>query len=176
VKSDSGEFYGYDAVFHREIKDGHKWATRVANILNEQRILCHPTPLEVAETKADVSRFSQEQDVILDSQPGWLEIKSRDLKFTEDPASFPYPTAFVDTCRGWDIKEPKPIAVVLISKKTGAKLVVSTKSQSQWNQKASFDTKRKISDTWYVVERSLLRPFSELVAFLQQRQERHQHQ
>jgi hypothetical protein len=167
------EFFGYDDVFHSQVRDGHRWATHVAADLNRNNIACHATPLNIATTKAGVSDFLQEQDVVFETQPGWLEIKSRDLRFDENPASFPYPTAFVDTCYGWDSKQQKPLAVVLVSKKTSYKLVVSVKTQSQWVKKSTFDTKRKITDTWYLVDRSLLRPYSDLVAFLKQRQERH---
>lgn len=157
----------YDDVFRREAVIGHTWSQRVANALNLSGIKCHATPLEFAKDAQDRARFGNEQDVVLDLLPGCIEVKSRaDLYFTDDPKTYPYETAFVDTVHGWDKKDPRPHAVVLVSRPTGHFLVVGAGSQEHWTKEVRFDRQRKITDTFYMAHKQYLRPFDRLVEHL----------
>jgi hypothetical protein len=157
--------YG-DELFRAEATEGHKWAEVVCERMRSHGVACHTQPLQFASSVEDRARFQNEQDISLDVIGGCIEVKSRRLNFTDDPASFPYSTAFVDTCYGWDLKQPKPRAVVIVSQHTGACLVVPTSTQAGWTRKQSFDRVRRISETWYCAERPSLRPFMELVGWV----------
>lgn len=162
---------GYDdELFRHEATIGHRWSDYVCGLLSDAGVLCHTQPLEFASSVADRVRFQQEQDILLDSVGGCIEVKSRRLKFTDSPDSYPYSTAFVDTCHGWDLKQPKPRAVVLVSQLTQACLVIPTSTQAGWTRRQSFDRVRKIEETWYCAERASLRPLAELVDWLVQKQ------
>ena len=163
--------FGND-IFTREVIVGHKWSRYIASTLCNLGIPCTASPLEVELDMSKVHRFENEQDISLDKQPGHLEVKSRALVFNDDPKSFPYETAFVDTKIGWDKKNPRPLAVVLVSQKTSHKLVIPTSTQDKWGTKDAVDRVRNIHERWYTVDRSLLRPFSELVDWLTERQSR----
>lgn len=160
-----------DRLFRHEATIGYKWSCEIAQRLNDHGVACHAPPLEFAATVEDRQRFINEQDVILEVVGGCVEVKSRRLSFTDQPESFPYPTAFVDTCTGWDLKTPKPRAIVIVSQITGDALVIPGSTQSEWTVSASFDRVRRIHERWYCVERASLRPFKELADWLLQRQE-----
>lgn len=157
-------------IFAEHAKIGQTWAEHVAQDLNKYGIDCKATPLEFAKSVADRARFENEQDIVLEK--GCLEVKSRRLKFTDDPESFPYPTAFVDTIFGWEKKSPFPLAVILVSQITEAKLVVPVSTYEKWGKQHSFDRIRKHSDVWYTVRKEYLRPYSDLKAWLNIRQQK----
>jgi len=152
--------------FAEHAKIGQTWADHVAQDLNQHGIDCKATPLELAKDIADRARFENEQDITFSSHSGCLEVKSRNLRFTDDPQSFPYATAFVDTVSGWEKKSPFPLAVVLVSQITEAKLVVPVSTYEKWGKQHSFDRIRNYSDVWYTVNKSYLRSYSDLKAWL----------
>jgi hypothetical protein len=157
-------------VFRSEATIGQQWSQKVANELNNCGVDCYATPLEFATSIEDRARFENEQDVIFTSQTGCIEVKSRRLKFTNDPTSYPYLTAFVDTVQGWDKKSPKPLAVVLVSQITSAKLVIPVSTQSQWGRVNAYDRVRHFRENWYTVNKTALTPFPQLVEWLLDRQ------
>jgi hypothetical protein len=158
-----------DSLFRKEAEEGHKWARLVAERLSALSVPSTTSPLEFAVDEADRERFVNEQDVLLTNASGFIEVKSRRLAFTEEPSSYPFGTAFVDTATGWDKKHPKPLAVVLVSQFTSAMLVVPVSTQSTWAITRSYDRVRQISERWYTVDSDLLRPFAELVEWLKSR-------
>jgi len=161
---------GYsNELFQREATIGQTYAEKVATELQKRKIPCYATELEFAKNEADRKRFENEQDVILTTQTGCIEVKSRRLAFRNDPTTYPYGTAFVDTVIGWDKKNPRPLAVVLVSQITDAMLVVPVSTQPKWTQHAAFDRVRQINENWYQVKRSDLKTFNELVFWLKDR-------
>lgn len=160
-------------MFREQATIGQTWAEHVASELNNNKVHCKATPLEFATSEADRVRFENEQDIIFDMFSGCLEVKSRNLSFTANPLSFPYETAYVDTVSGWNKKTPPPLAVIVVSQITQAKLVIPTTTKPYWRQRRSFDRVRQYSDTWYTVHRTHLRPFDALVQWLLEKQERH---
>lgn len=160
-------FYGYsNELFRSEAINGHKYARYVAERLQKCQIDCVVPDLTFADTKDDIANYRNEQDVILTSRTGCIEVKSRRLIFRNDPASYPHRTAFVDTVSGWDSKDPKPLAVVLVSQQTRGLLVIPVSTQDSWTKVRSFDRVRSINETWYQVDRNFLRTFNELVEWL----------
>lgn len=77
--------------------------------------------------------------------------------------SYPYSMAFVDTVSGWEAKDPQPVAVVLVSQRTSAMLVVAPNTQPEWERVSTTDSVRHIEDTWFAVHRCQLLPFRALV-------------
>ena len=64
---------------------------------------------------------------------------------------------------GWDRKDPKPSAVLLVSQLTGGVLAVETHSTDRWTVKSKFDRVRGIDDRWYVAPRETLFSFEAFV-------------
>lgn len=164
--------YSDPDTFRKEATIGHTYTQKALHHLQNNGIKCHTTPLTFAPTPQDRKQYTNEKDIILHTPPGCIEIKSRRLNYTNNPQTYPYPTAFVDTQIGWDLKNPKPLAVILISQKTDAMLVIPTSTHQNWKTTTTFDRIRKITETWYIVDKELLRPIDEFVEWLQRRQER----
>lgn len=162
-----------DDLFLGELTVGHGWAEKVANALKEEQIKCHIKPVDFRKNYRDRKRFENEQDIIFDTMPGCIEVKSRRLAFGSDPSSYPYKTAFVDTRNGWVKKKPKPVAVVLVSQQTGNMLVIPVSTSGRWGTQISFDRVRSIEESWFVVDKRLLRTFGSLTDWLIDRQLRY---
>lgn len=161
-------------LFVRELKIGHKWTEYVAEILNSEGIKCEATPMSIRKTEKERLSFATEKDVVLQNMPGNIEVKSRRLNFNEQPNSYPKSTAFVDTEFGWKLKDPLPLAVVLVSQETGSLLVIPISSMPTWTTTRRFDNVRKIEDTFLLVNKKHLKPWSEFVDWLNVRQEKHE--
>lgn len=156
-------------LFRSEASKGQHFAEYVALLLKNCDFNASATPLEFAATIKDRERFINEQDIIFDDRPGCIEVKSRDLTFTSQPASFPFNTALVDTQTGWDLKNPKPLAVVIVSQRNYNVLAIKPSTQPTWTIKQSFDRVREINESWYQVNRSSLVTFSNLCTWLRLR-------
>jgi hypothetical protein len=160
------DWFDNDELFRKELEAGHKWAALVTTRLNDAGIPAQLTPLAWRESIDDRHDFANETDITVQTPNGILQLesKSRALHFTEDPASYPYPTAFVDTVSGWDKKTVKPFAVILTSQKTQQMLVVPSQSKTLWWLTTSaYDRVRHIQDVWYEVPCYSLLPFQALV-------------
>ena len=168
------DWFANDRLFRQELEAGHRWAGLVAARLVEAGLDVHLTPMEWRETVEDRHRFADERDieVRLEEATFTIEAKSRRLAFGDDPVSYPYNTALVDTVTGWDQKVVKPKAVVLVSQQTSSMLVVPVRStRGQWTVKRTRDRIRGIEDRWYECRSSALLPFGDLVRWLQERQD-----
>jgi hypothetical protein len=166
------DWFDNDELFRKELEEGHRWASLVVDRLNEQGVPALLTPLAWRKSIHDRSEFVDETDIVVQTSAGPLPIesKSRNLHFTEDPTTYPYPTAFVDTVSGWDKKTTKPFAVVLTSQKTQQMLVVPSRSPSLWwLTTTAYDRTRRIQDVWYEVPCYSLLPFQTLVDALRKR-------
>lgn len=164
------DWFDNDEVFFRELDVGHKWAEVVTGRLREHGVPAEQTDKVVREHVDDRHDFADEIDVQVHLPNGTflIECKSRDLAFTNDPATYPFSTAFVDTVSGWERKTSKPRAVVLISQRTGALLVINVKAtEASWTTIRKFDRIRKINDQWLQAPKSRLSTFDWLVRFLQ---------
>lgn len=173
----TSDYYFNDPVkgtefFTSQLRQGHKWTTHVSDILNSNDIKCRVDKMRVAQTVEERKQFHNEQDVILTAMPGCIEVKSQSCHFTSDPNSWPYRKTIVDTALGWSRKSPKPLAVVLVCIHTGDKLVIPASTEHTWVPEERYDRYRHITDTFLLAERSVLRPFSEFVEWLQNRQQR----
>lgn len=80
--------------------------------------------------------------------------------------SFPYDTVFVDTVSGYEAKETKPLAYVIISRPTGAMVILKTLSSKGWAVESKFDHTRKIQENFYVCKRKHLQTPDVLVSYI----------
>jgi hypothetical protein len=160
-------------LFVQELKIGHKWSEYVAAILNNAEIKCEATPMKIAQTEEERLSFATEKDVVFLDMPGHIEVKSRRLNFSDEPSSYPKDTAFVDTEYGWNLKNPLPLAVVLVSQNTGSLLVIPVSSSHTWTTTRKFDNVRKIKDTFLLVDKLHIKPWSEFLEWLHVRQEKY---
>lgn len=158
------------AFFVSQLSQGHKWAKYVAKKLNELDVACYVNDMEVADTVEGRQKFHNEKDVIFTRMSGCLEVKSQSCEFTDDPDSWPYRRSIVDTALGWSRKVPKPLATVLVCIHNGSMLVIPSSTQNQWVVEQKYDRYRQITDNFLTIDRSLLRPFSELSDWLLVRQ------
>jgi len=164
------DWFENEALFFEQLEIGHSWSQYVAKILNQHDVPCHATQMEKRKNIYDRHRFQNEQDVVLHKVNGWLEVKANTHEFDWDPSSFPYSRPFVDTQAGWRRKNPKPLAVCLVSQQTGAIIVIPASTESSWRPVVKYDHVRKIEDTFLTVHRDQIRPFSDLVHYLKTRQ------
>jgi hypothetical protein len=173
------KWHNNDRLFHQELTTGQRWSTRVGERLREEipaecGYTVTVTPMEWRESLADVARFRSEKDIVIARSGGAecvVEVKSRDLHFTDDPTSYPdhFPTAIIDTVDGWESKvhRDQVVAVVLVSQKAGGMLVVPVaRTRRRWVTARRWDDKRKHSALNYEVSRRRLACMSDLVAYL----------
>ncbi len=156
--------------FHRELEAGHSWAQKVTDYLNAQGVDCTCTPISYAKTQAEIEVFTKkDKDITFNSMDGNLEVKSLRTEFTS-PSDWPWATAIVDTASGWRQKEEKPMAVILVSKITGAMIAVPVSTEGEWKIEKRFDSLRKFEDNFLMVAKTHLRTIDELVVWLKDKQ------
>jgi hypothetical protein len=162
------DWFANDALFFQQLEEGHRWALRVG-----WRLLAEGFPVQVTKPTRrprinDRGVYTDELDIRVGRRdPLVLEVKSRALAFTDEPASYPYATAFVDTAKGWEAKEHKPVAVVLVSQRTGSMLVIPVRtSRKTWRTEQRTDRVRGISERFYTVKKEQLQRFDALVSWL----------
>ncbi len=157
-------------LFSSELREGHRWAEMIGRRLEECGYPVRVTPLKLRDSIAEIPEYEDEFDIVVGEDGGpqfVVESKSRRLGFSEDPSSYPYPTAFVDTCSGWDAKVTKPRAIVLVSQLTGAMLVIPVRqSRPRWTVTRTYDRVRGIRDNWYLVPAADLMPMQTLLDWL----------
>lgn len=157
-----------DKHFQRKLAEGHKWATKVEQRLNALGYETQLTPYEWRPVEQR-AHFVNEHDLLVKtSVDKWalLECKSRRLAFTDDPGTYPYRTAFVDTVHGWERKEDPVAAVVLVSQFSGGMLVVPASSRPAWRIRKTMDTREGFEDQWYECPKQKLETFGSLCQWL----------
>lgn len=146
---------------------GHKYNEIVAMRLIEEGIDCLVPDLEFAKTKEDIKDFTaNEKDIIVGNYV--LEVKSRNLYFTDDPNTFPYNDLIIDTVSGFEGKANKPLAYVMVSQKTGGMFVVPSYTSNRWVSEERYDRDRKHKDNFYFAGKAHGRPFASLVNHLKE--------
>lgn len=106
-----------------------------------------------------------EKDIILDDSGECLEVKSRNIEFTE-LKDFPWGNIIVDTVSGYEAKLQKPYAYVMVSAQTKAMFGLLTSTKDKWTIKQLHDKYRGHDDNFYVVDIEHCIPWEELVVFI----------
>lgn len=161
-----------DELFFAELAKGNKWANFVAEYLNSQGVECYTPEGKVRDNISEIPEFSaNEKDIVLSNMSGHLEVKSRNLSFGATMEDYPYDTAFVDTLDGWNKKAEKPLAVILVSQRTSEMLVIPVSTEPYWGSESKYDRVRNIYETWITVHKTHLRPITDLVTWLKNREQ-----
>lgn len=158
---------GCHKIFVRNLATGHDFAEYVGDLLLAAGLPAVVTPMEVRENLADRHRFRNEVDLTVGSRR--VEVKSSTREWTS-LGDLPFSGMFVDTVYGWDRKEMKPCAVVLVSQPTGALAVVPATSRPHWRKRTTVDRVRSITETFWLCPNEHLRPFDEFTEWLRANQ------
>ena len=154
-----GDWVKTDELFCDPQARGDRWAILVAERLNRAGLV---TDLASARVGANIDgghRFADERNLVVSSSGAVIDVECRNFPFFEEPTSYPYPTVFVDTVRSWQVREPRPIAIVLISQVTRAMLVISAETKNKWVQTTPHCSSCDLFEPRYSVARSELLPF-----------------
>lgn len=144
---------------------GHAFNKIVAMRLKNEGIEAEVPEFSFASSKEEIKDYTlNDKDVIVGDTV--IEVKSRNLAFSDDPSTFPYDELIIDTVSGYEAKEPKPIAYVMVSQKTGGMFIVPTTFSNAWKIERKYDRDRKHEDDFYLSDKGLGRPFSQLVSKL----------
>lgn len=109
------EWNDNDALFFRELIASQKYVVYVGAVFLKAGLNIRMSELEIRMDVSQRETFAEnEVDLWVEDKP--IEVKSRNLTFTNDPESFPYDTVIVDTLSGWNAKKNKPFAVVFVAK------------------------------------------------------------
>lgn len=150
--------FDYDAAFTRGIQIQRV----VAKYLNAVGVPCH-VPTKQYDPDNPKPYAAYELDIVLEAIPYDLEIKARTLSFTNDPDSYPFDTVIVDTVKGYEVKDTKPLAYVLYSEPTGCLLAVAPSTRPYWVKEHLYASNVKFIDAFYLCPREHLRPMSSLI-------------
>ena len=141
-----------DALAREQMEIGWKWQRFVGAFFE-----CHGFEVELPvfsfrKDAAHIEDYADTEDLMVNGER--VEVKSRNLHFTSDPATFPYPRAFVDTVNSYDTYKVKPIAYVFVSQLTGGMLSTPGRhvdAVRTWQIEERYDNVRSITDRFYTV-------------------------
>lgn len=139
--------FGYsDEEFKRRLDQGHPWQEYVALFLRLHRIEAEAGAYRFRAHVDEVGEYSaHEHDIWLPKLRLHLDVKTR-REAWHGMHDYPYPDVFVDTASSWKAKRDKPFAYVIVSRPTGAMLVVPADSAPRWRASKKRDHQRGISD------------------------------
>lgn len=158
-----------DALFLRELAEGRRWQTWIADELRAAGLDVEEPPLTIRDRIEDAARWSADDSdlIVRGAEPVVLEVKSRGASarfwWDGDRLVYPYATALVDTVAGWRAKRTRPRAVLVVCRETRAVVVISAATQDAWIPVPMFDRVRRIRDVFYTCPIALLRPLPWLV-------------
>lgn len=140
--------------FKKRLDDSHEAVLAVRERLLEKGIVSEGEPPSFRKNLSEVPHYSRhEKDLILEQSGICLEVKSRNVRWTclDD---FPFRDIIVDTVSGYDQKRQTPLAYVLVSRPTGAEIVVPTTMDRLWSSRRKKDKERNLRDLFYVALKS----------------------
>lgn len=171
AKQSSTPWKENDELFFSELKTGHAWQSLPALFFRLNKLHVEIPQLSIRENIEQADQWIQTVDLIVEGVH--LEVKSRNESFTS-PATFPYDTILVDTCKSYDTKTKKPMAYIMISRPTGAMLALPSVKPDKWTTCLKYDRVRKIRDKFYLAPRELLRPMDVLIKAIQKASQQNQ--
>lgn len=149
--------------YHAAMTEGHSYNEMVAQRLRGEKIGCEVPELELVSTAEEIRRMTEnEKDIILDNGLV-LEVKSRNIGFSEDPSLFWQKDIYVDTVSGYEAKKVKPYAYVMVSQKSGNMIVVHSNTKDKWFKKTVTDPYRKVTDVFYKIEKQHITTWDALI-------------
>ena len=146
--------------------EGHKYGDIVAERLRLNGVRCTVPDLYIVQSREEIPEMTAtEKDIILDDSGECLEVKSRNIEFTE-LKDFPWGNIIVDTVSGYEAKLQKPYAYVMVSKQTNGMFGLLTSTKDKWVSKQLHDKYRGHNDNFYVVDIEHCIPWEELIVFI----------
>ena len=144
------------------MESGHAFNKIVAMRLESEGISAEVPEFSFAQSKEEIKDYTlNDKDVIVGDNV--IEVKSRNLSFSDNPDSFPYDDLIIDTVSGYEAKDPKPIAYVMVSQVTGGMFIFPTAFSNSWRVERKYDRYRKHEDNFYLAPKTFARPFSQLI-------------
>lgn len=152
-----------DELFFKELKEGHSWQQLPALFFKLRGLSVEIPELKIRSSIEEAHKWIDTPDLLVNGHI--IEVKSRNESFVSGD-SYPYKTAFVDTVSGYNSKITKPLAYVIISRPTGAMVVLKTLSSKGWSIESKFDHIRKIKEDFYVCKPKHLQTLDVLVSYI----------
>jgi len=144
-----------DDSFIEQLIRGRGDECRVAFELFDAGHAIRSQKLMLRDTVDDRVDFVDQCDLLVNERD-WVEVKGRELTFT-GPDDFPFPTAFVGRCSRWEQRSELPVAVVLLSRVTHAKVVVPVRStRKHWTREHCWDRVTREWEWSYACPKELL--------------------
>jgi hypothetical protein len=159
----SKKWQNNDELFFKELKQGYYWQHLPLTFFELHGLEVQMPELKFRASIKEAEKWKNSSDLIVN---GFIiEVKSRNESFTS-PESFPYETILVDTVSGYDAKDVKPLAYIMISRPTGAMLTLRSTSSKGWQKESKFDNIRKITDDFYLCKKKRLQTLDVLVSYI----------
>jgi len=152
-----------DTLFINELKAGYQWQYIPAIFFKLNGLSVEIPELTIRDNISEADKWLESKDLIVNGYT--IECKSRNEEFT-NKTDYPYGTCFVDTVSGYDAKTIKPIAYIIISRKTGSMLCIQSSDNSSWGIEEKFDHVRKIREKFYTCGSNRLHPLSKLTNYI----------
>lgn len=150
------------------IQGGH-WAEKVAQRLRDSGVECYAPEIVLAETAEERDFMTKhEKDIVFNWTDSSIEVKSSTRNFTDFVEAYPYDSLFVDTVSGYQSKAIKPMAYAIISQEEGGIVCVPPSSFPTWTKVRTYDKHRAIWEVFYSAPKEALIPFSALVDYLKE--------
>jgi hypothetical protein len=150
-----------DGLFRQELAGGYAWQQWVARFLTLRGLRVELPELIVRDdVRTKGTDYVDSVDLHVEGQR--IEVKSRREWFST-PTDYPFKTAFVDTRTKFELHAGAVRAYIIVSRLSGAMLVVSCATSAQWVPQARRDSVRGIDEVFLGCPRPLLRSIDWLV-------------
>jgi hypothetical protein len=141
-----------EAYFKDQCDIGKSYEKRVAQRLIEagvENVLHEDAGFR--KSRGEIAKFTKTSGDL--KIKGWpFEVKSRTESFMT-PEDWRYWPMFVDTVTSFDKKLVQPRGYIFISQITGALMGVSTTHKDKWTVVKKWDSKRRITENFYCVDK-----------------------
>lgn len=124
-----------DHAFLERLTKGFRWQVEVATRLLVAGYAVQTQCLEIRPDRSAADDYGDEYDLMVSQFPeDWIkhiEVKSRSVFFSDDPASFKWPTIFVERWETYEKRNNPPDYWIMISQKTSGCIVFPGRRASE---------------------------------------------
>ena len=155
-----------DVIFIDDLKTGYYYQGLVNTYFLDYGFKTTFHPLKIRPNFNVRRGFTDNGDLIINtpSRDIVVEIKSRAIKFT-CIADYPFKTVFIESLSRWS-KKVKPAAIIVISQKTKAMIVVPVSTEKQWTTKTTGHKRDRIASQRLEADKKLLKTMPEFIDWL----------
>lgn len=153
------QHYGYGAeTLMPRLLTSVEAIERVKSFLERNDVRVEVPQLKVRRSLNEISEFTtREADVLLSGTPFCIEVKGRPNLLFHEAEDFPYEDISVDTVFGYESKQRKPLAYVMVSGRGGGGIVLPTFTTGQWRRQRKRDHERGVEDDFYFAPKTLFK-------------------